>query len=68
MASGESQRGVGAAQAQERQCEGEGRREGQGHPRDLPHTTALHEGKTHAARALGVTYFRVPQMLDGHIL
>lgn len=45
LASGEGQRGVRTAKAQERQCKGAGRWASQGNPWDLPHTTAIHEGK-----------------------
>lgn len=46
LASRKGQWGVGTAQAQERECEGTGGWESQGNPRDLPHTTALHEGRS----------------------
>lgn len=45
LASGEGQRGVRTAKAQERQCKRAGRWASQGNPWDLPHTTAIHEGK-----------------------
>lgn len=46
LASGEGHWGVRTPQAQEGQCEGAGGWESQSNPWDLPHKTALHEGRS----------------------